>query len=173
MANQNAPMGFRLILDGGHEAKRRQRSVASGNTTVIAPGDAITIIADGTVIRCDGSTPPNGIVEGLALQGVNEGPVSYDFLPANVAGLLICIEDPTAEFEVQSSTAIPLSDYDTGAEVNVVDAAPSQIPAQSRQQIGAAGGNQLRLIQPIDRPLNDQFAINAKVRVGLLPSNVQ
>ena len=176
MANTNAPMGFRLLLSGGHEPIRRQRhadAARNATTGAIAAGDAVTIAADGNVERCDNSTQPNAIVEGLALKGVNEGPVSYSFLPGDVAGDLICIEDPTAQFEVQTNATIPAMNFDSAAEVNVVDAVPDAVLAQSRQQVGDVGGNQLRLVAVIDRPDNTPYAQYAKVVVGLIPANVQ
>src|SRR6185295_19726965 len=96
MANLDAPMGFRQIFSGGHEPIRRQRAADASRTSPagdIAPGDAYTIQADGNVTRCDNNTAPNGICEGIALQGVNEGPVSYQYLPGTVAGFVIGIED--------------------------------------------------------------------------------
>ena len=173
MANTNAPMGFRLVLTGGHEPIRRKRPVNTDNANAIAPGDAYTIQADGTVTRCDNAHPPNGVVEGIDLEGVDEGPVSRDYLPAGIAGNIIGFEDPTAQFEVQTNAVIPLTAFDTGAEVNIVDAAPNAIPAQSRQQVGDVGGNQFRLVGSIDRPLNTPFIQYAKVTVGLIPANVQ
>jgi hypothetical protein len=176
MANVNAPMGFRLILTGGHEPIRRQRhadALRDATNGAIASGDAVFIAADGFVDRCSGGEQPNAIVEGLALKGVNEGPVSYSFLPGNVAGDLICIEDPTAQFETQTNATIPAANFDAAAEVNVVDANPDETLAQSRQQVGDVGGNQLRLVAPIDRPDNVAYAQYQKVVVGLIPANVQ
>lgn len=173
MANADTPLGFRLIKTAGHEPIRRVRSVDSANSNAIAPGDAYTIEADGNITRCNGSTAPNGICEGIVLQGINEGPVSYQYLPAGVAGQVIGIEDPTAMFWVQTNAAIPLSAYDAGAEVNVVDAAPNATLGQSRQEVGDVGGSQLLLKELVDTPNNTINATEAKVIVGLLPANVQ
>lgn len=176
MANVDAPMGFRLIMTGGHEPIRRQRHAdASRNATTgaIAAGDAVTIASDGNVERCNGSTAPNGIVEGLALKGVDQGPMSYALLPGNVEGDLIVIEDPTAMFEVQTSAAIAATAYDAGAQVNVADTQPNNTLAQSRQEVGDVGGDQLLLIGLVDRPNNTIGETEAKVIVGLLPVNVQ
>lgn len=176
MANLDAPMGFRQIFSGGHEPIRRQRAADADRTTPngdIAPGDAYTIEADGNVTRCDGNTAPNGVCEGIALKGVNEGPVSYQYLPGNVAGNVIGIEDILTEFEVQTNAVISQADLDAGAEVNVVDAAPDTVLGQSRQQVGDVGGAQFKVVAHVDRPNNDATAVNSKVIVKLLESNVQ
>lgn len=176
MANLDAPMGFSLITTGGHEPVRRQRhadAARNATTGAIAPGDAVFIAADGNVERCSGSEAPNGIVEGVALQGVNEGPVSYQILPGNVAGDLIVFEDPTAQFQVQTNSAIPATDFDIGAQVNVVDATPNATLGQSRQEVGDTGGNQLQLVGLVDTPNNTIGLTEAKVIVALIPANVQ
>lgn len=173
MANLDAPMGFRQIFSGGHEPIRRQRAVDSSNAAAIAPGDAYTIEADGNITRCNGSTAPNGVCEGIALQGVNEGPVSYQFLPASTAGNVIGIEDTSVEFEVQTNAVISQADLDAGAEVNVVDAAPNATLGQSRQQVGDVGGAQFKVVAHVDRPNNDATLVNSKVIVKLLEANVQ
>lgn len=173
MANSDAPMGFELFRDGGHEAIRRKRVVDVDNAAPLAPGDAYTIEADGNITRCNGSTQPNGIVEGLELQGVDEGPVSRAYLPALTAGTIIGIEDASCTFRVQTNAAIIATEFDAGALVDVVDAAPHVLLAQSRQEVGDVGGSQLRLVSVIDTPLNEPYIINAKVEVALVPANVQ
>ena len=165
-------MGFRLFRDGGHEAIRRQRHVDADNAVAIAAGDAITIEADGNVTRCNGSTQPNGIVEGLALAGIDEGPMSRAYLPALTAGDLICIEDASCTFEVQTNAEIIATEFDAGALVDVVDAAPNTTLAQSRQEVGDVGGSQLRLVSVIDRPLNEPYVVDAKIEVALVAANV-
>lgn len=177
MANIDAPMGFSLIKTGGHSPVRRKRTVLVGNTRRIASGDAYTILADGSVTSCDGNTTPNGVVEGIELQGVDQGPVSYAYLPAGVAGNVIGIEDPTAEFEVQCTAALALSDFDAGAKVNVdgAGAAPecNTTLAQSRQEVGDVGGSQFMLVGVVDTPNNDLTLVNSKVIVRLVSDNVQ
>lgn len=171
MANSDAPMGFRLIKTAGHEPIRRVREVDSGNGVTIAPGDALTIEADGNVTRAIAGEV-NGICEGIVLQGVDQGPVSYQYLPASTAGQVISIEDPTAMFEVQTEAVIPQSGFDSGAMVNIVDAAANTALGQSRQQVGDVGGTQLLLVESIDRPLNERFAADAKVVVQLIPASL-
>lgn len=173
MANTDAPIGFRLIMTGGHEPIRKQRAVDSSNATTLAPGDAYTIEADGNVTRCDGNTAPNGICEGIALQGIDEGPMSRQYLPAGVAGNIIGIEDSTAMFEVQTEAVISQADLDAGAMVDVVDAAANATLGQSRQEVGDVGGAQLKVIGHVDRPNNDPTAVDAKIIVKLLEANVQ
>lgn len=173
MANVDKRNGFNLITSGGRQPRRVRRSVIADNPTALFPGDAYLIHTDGNARPVSGTTTTvSGIVEAIDLQGVDQGPVSYDYLPALTAGYIIGIEDDDAEFEVTSDTALPLSSYDVGAEVDIVLTAGSTTLRQSRHAIGVIG-DQFRLVRPVDRPDNDDFAQYARVVVKLKPANVQ
>lgn len=172
MANVDKRNGFQLVLSTGRQTARRIRTVtAAGNpTNPLSPGDAYVINADGTISRQTSTTGTvNGIVEAIVLQGINDGPVSYESLPAATTGAVIGIEDPGAEFQVTASIALALSDYDTGARVTLVDAADDLTLNTSRQAVGAINGSgPFNLIQPLDQINNDQFAQYARVIVRIV-----
>ena len=175
MSNTDKRNGFNLITSGGRQPRRVKRYYDGSDDTAIFPGDAYTIEADGNVAALSGGTEaPNGIVEALDLTGINEGPTSYDYFPVGVAGYVIGIEDDDAEFEVTTSATITADYYDTGAEVDVdVGTAGSTSLRQSRMAVGDAGGDQFRLVRPVDRQGNDKYAQYARVVVKLIPANVQ
>lgn len=177
MANTDKRNGFQLYSSAGVQTRRVTRTVtAAGNASNdIAAGDAYIIQADGTITRATSATAQaNGIVEAIVLKGINEGPISYDYLPKATAGEIIGIEDANAEFEVTASVALALADYDAGAIVALADTTPDTVLRQSRQAIGAINGSGgFHLVKPVDRVNNDQFSQYARVRVRLLPANVQ
>lgn len=173
MANVDKRNGFQLITSGGRQPRRVRRAVDASNTTVIAPGDAYVIEADGNIARCTATNVAvNGIVEAIDLQGIDEGPMSRDYIPANVAAFVIGIEDDDAEFEVTANVALAATDYDSAAEVDIVDTAPDTTLRQSRQAVGAIG-DQFRLVRPVARPDNDSYAQYARVVVKLKPAGIQ
>lgn len=167
MANADKRNGFQLITSGGVQPRRVRRAVDAANVNVIAPGDAYIIEADGNITRATSAvTQVNGIVEAIDLQGVDQGPVSLDYIPTLTAAYVIGIEDANAEFAVTANVALTAADYGASAEVDLVDTAPSTTLRQSRQAVGAIG-DQFRLVRPVDSPDNDDYAQYARVVVRL------
>lgn len=171
MANTDKRNGFQPIYSSGRQMRRRIRevTVAGNPTNPLGPGDAYTIAADGTVIKATSATATvNGIVEAVVLKGINEGPVSFQFLPAATLGQVIGIEDPDAEFECTASSVLVLADYDSGARVALAAGTFDQTLSISRDAIGAINGSgPFNLVQPVDRVNNDQFLVFARVVVRI------
>jgi hypothetical protein len=141
----------------------------------MAPGDGY-ILANNVITRqvTDGANPVNGIMEAVALPGaaIAEGPMTYDYVPANTGLNIIGIEDADAEFECTSTTALAITAYDAGAIVGIEDTAPDTTLRQSRQGIGAIGIDGFILVRPVDRTGNDSYAQYARVVVKLRPVNL-
>jgi hypothetical protein len=174
MANTNMPRGFKLLNSAGREARRVERTVLVGNDAAIAPGDAYFINAGGDVTRAEADEVVSGICEAVVLQGVDQGPMSYSYLPATTAGKIIGIEDSDAEFEVQCVAQIDLADLDLGAYCDLVDAVPDATLGQSRQYVADVGGtavSKFKLVRVIDRVDNVAGAYN-KVVVKMLVASV-
>lgn len=171
MSNVDKRNGFNLIQSAGRQTHRRIRSVVAADnaTNTIMPGDAYIIQATGTITRATAATDTvSGIVEAVVMKGVNEGPVSYDYVPAATTMEVIGIEDPEAEFECTASVALAITDYDAAARVALTDTTGQTSPAQSRQAIGAINGSgPFSLIAPVDRVNNDKYAQYARVIVRI------
>lgn len=171
MSNVDKRNGFQPIYSSGRQSRRRIREVtAAGNATnSLTPGDAYVIQADGTITRQTSATGTvNGIVEAIILQGVNDGPISYESLPAATTGQVIGLEDPDMEFETTANVALALLDYDTGARVQLIDTAGSLTLNISKQAVGAIDGNgPFNLVQPVERVNNDKFTQYARVIVRI------
>ena len=175
MPNADKRNGFNLITSGGRQPRRVRRAVIADNPTALFPGDAYKIHTDGNARPiASGAEVISGIVEAIDLQGILEGPQSYDYLPALTAGGIIGIEDDDVEFEVTITTATIATAYDAGAEVDIDTTTAGSVPLrQSRNAVGTVGGDQLRLLRPVDRPDNDDYAQFARVVVKLKPASVQ
>jgi hypothetical protein len=182
MSNTDKRNGFQPLTSAGIQTRRNIRTVTvAGNpTTDLAPGDAYIINADGTISRSTGvHDAVAGVVEAIELEAVNapfanQGPISYQYLPAATAGRVIGIEDFNMEFVAVAHTALALSDYDEGARVALLDQAPDTTLAQSRQAVdGIDASGPFKLVRPLDQVNNDQFAQYAKVVVRLVPANIQ
>lgn len=178
MANTDKRNGFQPITSGGRQTRRARRNVDSSNSNTIMPGDAYIIEADGNVTRATaGNVTCVGIMEAVDLPGagIAEGPTTYDYVPAAVALHIIGIEDEQAEFAVTTTAAITADDYDAGALVDLVDTTGNVPLRQSRQAVGDAGGDQFKLIRPLEIyiPNYDQYAAFATVVVKMIPASVE
>jgi hypothetical protein len=167
LANVAAPRGFILHGQGGATGVHRvRRRAASGRSKDLMPGDAYTILSDGTVRRAVTGGEPNGIVEGIELNSPNSGVESSDYIAAADAGYLIGIEDPLALFRVQTSD--DFEETNGGDLFDVVDADGSQTLAQSRQKVGNGGsGQDFRAVELLQDTAANAYGTNAWLIVRL------
>ncbi len=158
LANRNAPFGFILFHQGGKMGVHRvRRRAASGRSKTIMPGDAYTVLADGSIIRVvDGNVEVHGVCEGPELNEPLFGMESNEYIAAADEGYIIGIEDPSAVFRVQASGDFQLTNINDNCDL--VDADGSTLLAQSRQAIdsGTLGsGNQFKVVDLVQAPADN------------------
>jgi hypothetical protein len=169
MAKVDAPSGLQLIASGGREPRRVRRQTAA-NCGIMASGDCYTV-SNNVISRATAN--PNGVIEALEVQPLS-GPVSHDYVPANTQLWVIGIEDADAEFVVQMTTGDTLadSDFDSGAQVDIVDGTPCLVPVHSIQEVTTKSvAGDLKLVRLVDSPDNS-LGEHSKVVVKLLAANV-
>lgn len=170
LANVNAPMGFRLLKQGGKREVRRTTRVVVDSSNDLMIGDAYLDNGDGTVSRATAANAVVvGVVEGIVLEAIDaspNGPVSKDFIlhGSGNRGSIIGIEDEDAEFEVMSADAV-----DTlvpGATMQLVDVDGSVLLRQSRQSVNATPAGPFVFLGAKDSPAdNDPTAPFCRVVV--------
>ncbi len=168
LANVDAPMGFRLLKQGGKREVRRTTRVVVDAENDLMIGDAYIDNGDGTVKRATAANATVvGIVEGIVLNPIPaspNGPVSQDYIPLAQGGSIIGIEDADAEFEVMSEDAV-----DTlvpGITMQLVDVDGSRLLRQSRQSVNATPVGPFVFLGSKDSPAdNDPTAAFCRVVV--------
>ena len=180
LANVSRPMGFRAYKQGGRANYiTKQRPVLANRVAVgtatgvdLAIGDAYALDPNGNAYHAGPDAKVQGIVIGFKFQASSAvmggaGPVSIDYLPAANSGFVIGIEDPDAQFTVQSDT---FSVADILGEYNLADALPDSVLRQSRQtiSIGGGAGTQFRTMDIEPSTASNAYGANAQVLVKLL-----
>lgn len=168
MANLNAPSGFHQARHGiGSGQKANPYYIASGLAADIAIGDLVKSDGAGGIVKAAPGDAMAGVFLGYNLedsdmdsvnhQGSATGEIPFfkmwksgTVIPTGMVARALVADDPTEEFEVQTSATIAKTDI--GQLVNVVDAAPDAFYGVSRQTVGAAGGSQFRVERIISKP---------------------
>lgn len=129
MANTNAPFGFRQIKGTGSAPTFEQnvRAIASTNTTSIFFGDAVIPLTTGYIAQATASTVRlEGIFAGCKYNSVaQKRPVFSNYWPGSDANGDVeayIIDDPNAQFEVQSSDSggtAPVAFANIGEYINL------------------------------------------------------
>lgn len=139
-----APYGLVPVkrLDGmPYAGATRQYKIASGYGTSIFKGDAVKLVAGGTVERdtADAAMTPVGVFMGCSYTDATSGLVHSQYFPANtVASDIVAyvVDDPSVLFKVaivSSGTTIgDLAAADVGANVAMVDNTGSTITGNSK-----------------------------------------
>jgi hypothetical protein len=129
MANTNAPFGFRQIKGTGSAPTYEQntRYIASANSTAIYFGDAVIPLSTGYIAQATASTVRvEGIFAGCKYVSVSQKRTVWsNYWPGSDANGDVeayIIDDPNAQFEVQSSDSggtAPVAFANVGEYINL------------------------------------------------------
>jgi hypothetical protein len=148
MANTNAPFGFRQIKGTGSVPTYEQsvRKIASNNTTAIFSGDAVIPLTTGYIAQATASTVRvEGIFVGCKYLSVSQKRTVWsNYWPGSDASGDVeayIIDDPNAQFEVQSSDSggsSPVAFANIGEYINIAVGTGNTATGQSGMSVNVA-----------------------------------
>lgn len=163
MATTAAPYGMRPInrLDGlPYAGAVRKIKIASGYDTNIFFGDAVALVAAGTVEKDSGTTSmtPVGIFMGCSYTDSTHGFINRQYWPADTVAtdaLAFVVDDPNALFQIQADGIVAQTAL--GANFAIVQTAGDTTIGNSKNALNASsvattGTLPLRLVDFVDGP---------------------
>jgi hypothetical protein len=148
MANTDAPFGFRQIKGTGSVPTYEQsvRKIASNNTTAIFSGDAVIPLTTGYIAQATASTVRvEGIFVGCKYLSVSQKRTVWsNYWPGSDASGDVeayIIDDPNAQFEVQSSDSggsSPVAFANIGEYINIAVGTGNTATGQSGMSVNVA-----------------------------------
>ncbi len=158
MANINAPFGFRPVRHMSANGHRLgEYEIASGLAENIAVGDLMVKLATGYVAKATAGAITCGVFMGVRYVATTG---EYKFTNYWTSGTTVktgekayalIADDPNQLFEVQTSSTINFNDL--GAGVDMVDGTASATYGQSRQTVGATGGDTFIIRSIVEKPI--------------------
>ena len=170
MANTDAPQGFTALrhLSGGTPVRNESYTIASGYNTNTFTGDAVKLVASGTIEKAAAGDRILGVFAGCEYTDAAGNPVFAKYWPADTVATDIkayVYDDPNTVFEVQSAgTAVEtnignLADHVTGTGSTSTGRSGAEL--SGTMGTGAAG---FRIIGIVNRPDNS-YGANANLEV--------
>lgn len=148
MANIDAPFGFRQTKGTGSVPTYEQsvRKIASNNTTAIFSGDAVIPLTTGYIAQATASTVRvEGIFVGCKYLSVSQKRTVWsNYWPGSDASGDVeayIIDDPNAQFEVQSSDSggsSPVAFANIGEYINIAVGTGNTATGQSGMSVNVA-----------------------------------